>query len=481
MALNFPASPAYNDEFVTQNGAKYKYDGNKWVFTPFDISANAHIGLEPPPLPKDGDLWWNSETGILYIYYVEPPEDWYNMQDSSFVLDGQWVQAVIPDISYGLPIQEGYDGKCLLTNGTHVYWGDISVIPISKPTVSLDGVFYEGSVMSNKEITFTSSEFSDPTTLSSHLYTDWRILTETRRVVYTSIDDTVNLTELTIPANTLYGNQTYILQIRHVSTLNVFSDFHELLFSTVHPMSIVNTDGILEDQTTWKFDEESDTGFYGIIESYSFITGSSLSTETGLEVGTLLYDFCDWLKFYVGANAVCNTNNGVPYVMYVSKRPVRYGIGWENINTVGAVDGTKVIAINDNNYKVRLLSGAKVDPTIYGNGVACEDKAGETSEWNELIYRVHKDVPTCIDPAIGMPQGHSTSRHGGSQMHGNWLRLDDDELATNHGLMNGTLCHCKEKNTSGDNVERGYYGIAGWHVSTSSHSSRSWRPVLELV
>jgi hypothetical protein len=70
---NFPSSPAVGDSF-----ADYVWDGVKWVKT---AQGDATISTTPPPDPRQGQLWWNSDTGILYIWYHDGTS-------------GQWVQAV---------------------------------------------------------------------------------------------------------------------------------------------------------------------------------------------------------------------------------------------------------------------------------------------------------------------------------------------------------------------------------------------------
>jgi hypothetical protein len=79
MAIDFPSNPA--------NNQTYSYSGQSWYWANnygvwqastgpiFTTSASA------PSNPKNGDLWWNTELGMLLIYY--------NDGDSS-----QWVSAI---------------------------------------------------------------------------------------------------------------------------------------------------------------------------------------------------------------------------------------------------------------------------------------------------------------------------------------------------------------------------------------------------
>ncbi|WVQ00145.1 tail fiber protein [Synechococcus phage MA10] len=111
MAITFPNSPTVGQQYVAENGYTYEYDGEKWSTLPdsegqipaggttgqflakvnntdynmewTDAAPPTSIGTTPPTGDlEDGQLWWRSDTGVLYIYYGDG--------DSS-----QWVQAAV--------------------------------------------------------------------------------------------------------------------------------------------------------------------------------------------------------------------------------------------------------------------------------------------------------------------------------------------------------------------------------------------------
>jgi len=86
MALNFPQNPTIGQVY-TVNGESWKWDGHCWgVAAEADTYAPVFIGQFPPPSPIAGDLWWNSTSGKLCIYYVDT--------DSA-----QWVAATqVPEV-----------------------------------------------------------------------------------------------------------------------------------------------------------------------------------------------------------------------------------------------------------------------------------------------------------------------------------------------------------------------------------------------
>lgn len=80
-AFNFPNSPAAGDTFAPAGGPVWRWNGEVWIqdARPGDGTI-ALIGDTAPPTPKHGQLWWESDTGKLFV--------WYEDADS-----GQWVEA----------------------------------------------------------------------------------------------------------------------------------------------------------------------------------------------------------------------------------------------------------------------------------------------------------------------------------------------------------------------------------------------------
>ena len=83
MALNFPTNPTVG-QIYTVNGESWQWDGHCWqVAGEVATYVPVHIGSQPPTAPLAGDLWWNSTTGNMCVYYTDT--------DSS-----QWVAAMNP-------------------------------------------------------------------------------------------------------------------------------------------------------------------------------------------------------------------------------------------------------------------------------------------------------------------------------------------------------------------------------------------------
>ena len=203
MALNFPANPVTNDTYISPDGKTYSFDGVKWVYKPEGVGTNVIISLLPPDSANDGQLWWNSESGQLFVYYTDGTSN-------------QWVSAVPVGDSSGLPDQSGANGKYLRTDGSGVYW-DYSVRPIVyAPSLAVTGTESVFGYDYTQPITVSTSAFSVYSTSNIHAYTDWWVVDHQGKTVFESKNDTVNLSSITIPGNTLHGVVTcYVIHVNN--------------------------------------------------------------------------------------------------------------------------------------------------------------------------------------------------------------------------------------------------------------------------
>jgi hypothetical protein len=77
MAFDFPASPTEGQVFTPVGGPSYVYNNPVWKAV--GQGQIAVVSDTAPANPANGQLWWESDTGILFL--------WYNDGNSS-----QWVQ-----------------------------------------------------------------------------------------------------------------------------------------------------------------------------------------------------------------------------------------------------------------------------------------------------------------------------------------------------------------------------------------------------
>lgn len=192
------------------------------------------------------------------------------------------------------------------------------------------------------------------------------------------------------------------------------------------------------DSSKFQYDEERDTGYFGVVDSNTFISGEDLSKLVGFEKGELFKGDTQWAVFYYHGK-----------IAITSLKPIRYGVSWDNISELRLVDtiNNKPFNIKDNQYSIALHTGDR-----------------ETNNtWDELISRLHID----------------------SKIQPNWDTLNDIDLNVNWDVCEyGTATWCQETSShvSSYRANRGNYRLAYSGRYTSSHVSTymAWRPLLML-
>jgi hypothetical protein len=91
-AIDFPANPTVGQRF-TSGGIIWTWDGIKWTLSG---SGSISINNAPPTNPLDGALWWDTNSGNMFIYYDDGTS-------------AQWVVAVNLGTG-GAPGAEGPEG-----------------------------------------------------------------------------------------------------------------------------------------------------------------------------------------------------------------------------------------------------------------------------------------------------------------------------------------------------------------------------------
>tara|TARA_B100001142_G_scaffold124103_3_gene126012 strand:- start:8818 stop:11175 length:2358 start_codon:yes stop_codon:yes gene_type:complete len=145
-------------------GQVLKWNGSNWIADDDDsgnIVANASIQDTAPGSATIGDLWWESDTGRLKIYY--------NDTDSS-----QWVDASPPLTNQNVPL---YVGELELYNsGTQVQWVGNNGVTVSLRTAEGGGGFQSDYVRVSFPTAFGSindyavqATVCDPATVG-HIY-----------------------------------------------------------------------------------------------------------------------------------------------------------------------------------------------------------------------------------------------------------------------------------------------------------------------
>jgi hypothetical protein len=374
-------------------------------------------------------------------------------------------------------------------------------IYIEQPTITSPA---SGATDVGETPTFTTDAFNCINGTDTHASSSWYLYrTSDETLVWSSVGDTSNLESITLPAGNHAISTEYRLEAVHIGTTYGDSTKGAVTYTTAASFFDWGPGDDYDAMVAaGNYDDTTDTGYMGLVTSADLTDGPTLATDIGLSAGIAFNNDAGWLKFYVGASADCN-KDGVAKVLFIAKETIRNNLSWDDIYLAGAVYGTGdngtasastgIMATQDaqvvyggTTYKVRLLTGAATDPAAEAyNNQQCSDDAGGGSEWNDLLYRVHTDIPNCTDPTEGMPGGSETTRHGGPQDGANWATYTDVELQTYYSTAgDGTYSWCQEQGfDTSRRVGRGYVGVAAFYTvgADASSAGNGFRPVLEVI
>ena len=69
MAFNFPDAPTTGDLYTPSGGPTYRWNGTTWVIAA--PGAAIIVSDTPPASPVSGQMWWESDSGRLYVWFVD--------------------------------------------------------------------------------------------------------------------------------------------------------------------------------------------------------------------------------------------------------------------------------------------------------------------------------------------------------------------------------------------------------------------------
>lgn len=97
MPLNFPSSPTANQIYTdSTTGSRYSWDATNgvWRWAPNNVSLV--VQTLAPGTPSNGQLWFNSELGRLFIYYSDgDSSQWIEASPASGSVDVSLLQSYV--------------------------------------------------------------------------------------------------------------------------------------------------------------------------------------------------------------------------------------------------------------------------------------------------------------------------------------------------------------------------------------------------
>ena len=387
-----------------------------------------------------------------------------------------------------LAFNTGHKWRCrdVAIDGTAGRWSSVAVfstgaVSIARPTLTVDG---SPDDVGETPLLETSA-FSVIGGSDTHLNTDWQVMDDQLAVIWESMADAANKLSIAVPSGILQEMSTYTFRVRHRGTTYGVSPWHTVVATT---RAEFFNDGSAIDGLTFdamvadsNYDPTTDTGFFGEVPASVLFTGPQIASAIGLTAGTSQHDNEPWLKFFVGASANCNRNNGVPYVLYIAKKPYRHTVSWDAIHARGAVYWGQGATVDKGGIilDVGLMFGAYADPANSNNAAplstseSCAANHGQGSHWNDLIYRVMSETLSCPS---------SDTYHGGPQVGGNWTSYQNSDLIIGSGDGRYTWCQETSAISGTHRVNRGRNRLSYllWSASSIANSNYGFRPALRL-
>lgn len=221
-------------------------------------------------------------------------------------------------------------------------------------------------------------------------------------------------------------------------------------------------------------------GYFGEVSGTDLFLGDDLAVTLGVDGGTLQNSDAGWLKFAWRGQ-----------IIYIAKKSFMHSVSWDHLYARGIVYGTDdnglyprgtptnqytTVSKDNFDYVVQLTTGAASDPIDTTNRAETWSGTlglGAGSMWNDLMYRVHADIPA-------VPSG--LDYDGGAQVGDNWATFSNADL--NIGTGDGRAMWCQEtaSESTSTRLVRGYYRLSNFTRNTASNANTAygWRPCLVL-
>lgn len=219
--------------------------------------------------------------------------------------------------------------------------------------------------------------------------------------------------------------------------------------------------------------------FLGEVPTRNLITGDALATHLNLTAGTAQHSNEAWLKFDLDGE-----------IVYIAKKPYRYGLHWEHIYQAGAVYGTDDNGLNPSGspvtqdarvnisgkeYRITLAKGAADNPTPIESGH--DNVFTHDSEWNRMMYGIHSGSHS--DPRNPVPPNFVSTPYN------IYANYSDADLLVYFINGNGSYSWMQETvgGGSSDRLYRGAYGVTYADRLNTTRISEyyGWRPVLREI
>ncbi|MCX5990946.1 MAG: hypothetical protein NTZ04_01225 [Chloroflexi bacterium] len=228
------------DEYATDIRPQYNTrSGGSWLAQPENILPSStegimfcHPDIALDPAGKPQVVWYDNTRQTTDGYPI-----WsigYDIRQDN----GEWF--TWPNISLNSLVATEASIAIDASGNAHVVWqqsttqGDIdiaySTLPTSAPDKPSNSSPQDGATDVSLTPTLQSSAFSDPESTDSHHASQWQVTTtrgDYSSPVFNSGADTSNLTQISIPSDTLAYNTTYCWHVRYQDSYGNWSSYSD--------------------------------------------------------------------------------------------------------------------------------------------------------------------------------------------------------------------------------------------------------------
>jgi 6-phosphogluconolactonase (cycloisomerase 2 family) len=253
MSINFPTNPSMRDEY-TSDDKTFVWIGDRWAnktdaIDPLDIIRAPEITS-----PTEGSTVSNltpqiSGSTFAAVYFIDT-RDYRQFQVD--VAAGDFTSPVIDEqantdsytVATTLDTDANYKVRIrdVAITGAESPWSEVVSFATPNITVNAPTLTVQGAPSSvEKSPTLTTSSFSTtPAGGDTHAATDWEVRkTSDNSLVYSSLNDSANLTSIKVPVGNLQVSTSYLFRARHVGTTYGAGAYVEVTATTVAQFDIV--------------------------------------------------------------------------------------------------------------------------------------------------------------------------------------------------------------------------------------------------
>jgi len=222
MAIKVTGTTVINDSREVENVSDInRFIKKPEIISPVDSSTDNIVGLT-----IDGSLYaplYTADERLYREFYIDLDSGDFSNPQRSTQIDSDNFDVIEPTLdpeeTYKVRIRD------VSINGTVSEYSDVVTFTTSNVIVEQPTITTDRASLAETFDAFTS-DFSVINDTDTHEYTDWEVIrTSDSAVVFSSFNDTTNLTSITVPEGVVVENTEYEIRARHRGTTYGLSNY----------------------------------------------------------------------------------------------------------------------------------------------------------------------------------------------------------------------------------------------------------------